>query len=253
MSLFDLISREGTIRCINLLEREDRYSSSQEIFSQLGLKVNYLRVSRHPQGGVRGCFESHIQCLTEAYDAGAKYCLVFEDDAIPSSGYDLETLDHVKTFIQSRDDWDLFYLGSYPQIFKERAQKVSPSIVKFQGYNTHAYIASRRWMEQVKDLEFTGTPIDVYYSGNAESYGCYPAQFIQSLSESDIDPSTLVNPSLRQSYYRGVEAYAYHINIPLNLLLVLLVVGVIFLYLGYPAEVILILATIVALAIIVNL
>ena len=76
---------DGHIRCINLLSREDRYEESQLLFKKYNIPVRYYR-TRKNISAQRGCFESHIKVIKEAYVSGAERVLIFEDD-ITSSAY----------------------------------------------------------------------------------------------------------------------------------------------------------------------
>lgn len=66
--------------CINLFERQDRYEKMVKNFNENELEVKFIRNSKHPKGGIYGCFDSHIQCVKDAYDKNLDYCIVFEDD-----------------------------------------------------------------------------------------------------------------------------------------------------------------------------
>lgn len=66
--------------CINLFERQDRYEKMVKVFNENGLEVKFIRNSKHPKGGIYGCFDSHIQCIKDAYNNNLDYCIVFEDD-----------------------------------------------------------------------------------------------------------------------------------------------------------------------------
>lgn len=68
--------------CINLLDRSDRYEHMKRQFqeSKHFNDCNFLRVERHPKGGRYGCFDSHILAIRDAYNSGADFALICEDD-----------------------------------------------------------------------------------------------------------------------------------------------------------------------------
>ena len=63
-----------SIRCINLRERKDRYEQASEVFKKLKIPVEWFLTDRHPNGGMQGCFESHLSCIKQAYESGAENC-----------------------------------------------------------------------------------------------------------------------------------------------------------------------------------
>jgi hypothetical protein len=50
--------------CISLKENEIDRQRCQQIFDKHHLDVEFNIVERSPKGGVYGCFESHIQTIT---------------------------------------------------------------------------------------------------------------------------------------------------------------------------------------------
>lgn len=66
--------------CVNLFERKDRYEKMVKNFNENGLDVKFIRNFKHSNGGIYGCFDSHIQCIKDAYINNLDYCIVFEDD-----------------------------------------------------------------------------------------------------------------------------------------------------------------------------
>ena len=68
------------IYCINLYERVDRYNYMKKQFEELNLKVHFVRNHKHKKGGRYGCFNSHIQCIQDAYNLKLDFYIIFEDD-----------------------------------------------------------------------------------------------------------------------------------------------------------------------------
>ena|SRR3990167_4799980 len=222
------------IRCINLITRDDRYQQAKSIFERYNIPVEFYRTERHPNGGRQGCFESHINCLTEAYESGANTCLVFEDDLEVSNYITPEAIGEVVKFLTKCPDWDIFYLGTHYEFVRGHFHKVTPSIIKGGNICTHSYVASRRFMEKIANMKYVGTEIDRLYVYNRNAYGVYPSFFYQGGSKSDISDSVWDDFSGKWFWFRGVELYTYNVNQPLIVLLALLLLAVIALYIVNP-------------------
>lgn len=217
-----------SIRCINLRSRSDRRLSASSLFEKLKIPVEWFITDRHPNGGIQGCFESHISCLRESYLRGDQMCLIFEDDVIDTGFASDETLlESAIHFMETNLDWDLFYLGTCPDIKYSRTQTVRgfKSILKMHSLCTHAYVASRKFMKQCYDMKFIGVPIDYLYLNGPESYGLYPSFFAQRASKSDISGDAWNLIPFKHSYFRFVELYARYINIPLIKFTLILAIG----------------------------
>ena len=67
--------------CISLETRIDRRIKMIEVFNQLGIldRMGWWVVSKHPQGGMFGCFESHWSIWT-SNEFTKKFICIFEDD-----------------------------------------------------------------------------------------------------------------------------------------------------------------------------
>lgn len=222
------------IRCINLITRDDRYNVAQDIFDRLQIPIKFFRTERHPLGGRQGCFESHVACLTEAYEAGANNCLIFEDDLTASSYITPEAVQEVVKFLQSCPNWDIFYLGTHYEFVRGHFVKVTPSIVHGGNICTHAYAASRSFMAKMAHMKYSGTEIDRLYVFNRNAYGVYPCFFYQGGSKSDISESTWDDFSGKWFWFRGVELYTYYVNQPLLVLLAILLILIVILYIINP-------------------
>jgi len=218
----------GHIRCINLTSREDRYRDSKKVFTKHNIPVNYYRTTKHPRGGEWGCFESHINIITQAYNEGAERVLIFEDDVTATEHLNPTNLAKAIKFME-REKWDIFYLGALPNIKMKTAHRTKyPDIYKLRGICTHAYIVNRPAMKRLIGLEYNGVPIDYYYIHNFNRcYAFYPTMFLQGLSSSDIQDggnwwSSYASPSTVSTFYRCVEWYAYYVNYPLYMLIPLI-------------------------------
>ena len=218
------------IRCINLTSRKDRYHNSKKIFNKYNIPVNYYKAKKH-RDGRKGCFESHINVIREAYYSGAERVLIFGDDIKPT---DYLTTNHLKkaiNFMKKDKDWEIFYLGVMPNVTFHSSSRTNYSgIYKTKGICAHAYVVNRKAMKKLINIKYKGTPIDYYYINNfgKKSYALYPTMFNQGLSHSDISDSnwweSYATDGTMENVYGCVEAYAYYVNYPLSVLVPLLII-----------------------------
>jgi GR25 family glycosyltransferase involved in LPS biosynthesis len=151
------------IVCINLDISNKRKIHCQNIFNQFNIPARFFTATKHPYGGLYGCFDSHIQIVKYAYEAGLHNILVFEDDVMQSPSYSEEKLAKAIDFMQSSDDWDIFYLG-YSFMFEtfetgftsipSHGIRISKDIMQYNAGTTVALCYSRRAMKRI---------IDTYY------------------------------------------------------------------------------------------
>lgn len=140
------------IVCVTLKTSYDRHRSAEGVFNSLGIPARFHEADRSPNGGRYGCFDSHVAVIRQAYDKGHHHILIFEDDVIPTKAYSDELLGQAVDFMRSRKDWDIFYLGYIALTYDMSlltCSKVSPHIVQFNPYATHAYCLSRTGMIRV--------------------------------------------------------------------------------------------------------
>jgi GR25 family glycosyltransferase involved in LPS biosynthesis len=194
------------IYCINVNTNSQRYETVKKIFEKLNMNVEFLRVET-TKNGTKGCFESHIKVMKDAYKNKYKNIIVFEDDIIP---YDInqKRINKVVNFIKN-NAYDIFYLGVCPDLFmndskiidrKNKIYQVRPSL-------GHAYIVNKNTINRLKDLQFNDIPIDTYYANNFhKNYSIFPSLFYQT----DMGSMSKIPRFLRiTSYNRSVETYAY--------------------------------------------
>jgi len=240
-----------SILCINLVTRPDRYEQASRVFNHLNIPVKFYRPKRHPTDGRIGCYESHIECIHQAYYSGAQNCLIFEDDIEASNYITPELLNHAIDFMKNNQNWDLFYLGTHYEIKRNSFQKVTPWIVKGGNICTHAYVINRPFMKKLINMPWIGQSIDYIYMYNEEAYGIYPSFFYQSSSDSDISDSAWNRLEAKRYWFQGVEMYAYYINIPLTILAIIIIVILLLLYIINPVRRFTILAAVILLLILV--
>lgn len=220
-----------SIVCINLYERDDRMKECEEVFRKLKIPGKVRRFHRNTDGK-RGCYESHLSVIKEAYENGCRNVLVFEDDFIPSPEYDEKYIKKAVEFMKQNDNWDIFYFGHQPDVFFSEAEVVEDNIMKCFSTLTHAYVLSRKFMKKIMNRPYDGTAIDKIFLKNENSYAIYPMQFYQNDSASDIAASAPIR-GLRYS-----ELYAYYINYPIFYFLaifvtMLLIIIIFFIFKNY--------------------
>ncbi len=201
------------IKCINLIERQDRYENAQTFFAKYDIPAKFHRVQRHPKGGVHGCFESHIQIITEAYEEGCQNVLIFEDDVASGQGLKPEQIQKAVKFMTSNEnkDWNIFFFGWHPKIMSKQTKSIGNSIYKVSAYGGHAYVLSRNMIKRLAYAEYSGIPIDVIYAEEEEAYALYPSAFVQDGLESD-----LVTDFSGSKWMKPVRALAENWSINVN-------------------------------------
>lgn len=148
------------IVCINMTISTDRKEHIKMIFNKFNIPVRFFTTEKHPNGGLYGCFDSHIQIIKSAYHRGLDNILVFEDDSMPSPSYSEEKLAKAIEFMKSSDDWDVFYLG-YSFIFEtyetgltclpSHGIRVSKDIMQYNAGTTHAICYTRKAIRKILD------------------------------------------------------------------------------------------------------
>jgi glycosyl transferase, family 25 len=224
------------VYCINLYTRNDRYMASKQIFTKYNIPVEYYRTYKHPNGGLQGCFESHINVINKAWNRGAKNVLIFEDDLmVISKTKDLvRNLNRAVNFMREKQ-WDIFYLGAVPDYRRKSCHRVAdyPGVYNLGGICTHAYVINRRAMNILRKIQYNGTPYDFYLRDNFKCFAIYPSLFYQGGFSSDIttnknkDIHEHANPGLVNLWFRFSETYAYYIGLSLPRLLLFILVLII--------------------------
>ncbi len=223
-----------SIRCVNLYSRDDRYNQAQELFDQLGIEVDFYRTHKHPTSGDAGCFQSHFDCIRQSYNRGDETCLIFEDDIVESGHLTPQLLDEAIEFMKTDQEWELFYLGTHYEIVRGRFEKITPHILKGGNICTHAYVLHRRYMAKMIHFNYMNIHIDRIFSQCRKAYGIYPCFFYQGASASDLSTSAWDEWAVKPGWFRGVELYAYYVNLPLITLFIILIVIVLLLYIINP-------------------
>ena len=178
--------------CINLDISEDRRHHAQDIFDHLQIPARFFTVTKHKNGGMYGCFDSHIQIIKDAYKRNLNNILVFEDDFLPTDSYSHENLSNVIHFMKDNNDWDIFYLGY--SVLKDdhngmstiiNSRYYSKTIVQYNPFCTHALCYSRKAMKRILDTysEYIGyVHYDMFIASycDFENYCAIPMMFDQN-------------------------------------------------------------------------
>lgn len=205
-----------SISCINLISRDDRYEWSKDLFEKYKIPAKFHRVQKHSDP-IEGCFNSHVDLISQAYDRGDKTTLIFEDDCVPDiRALTPKNLNKIIEFAEKNKTWDIIYLGCFPNINRERLEYLENGLVRVKAKCTHSYIVSRRMMEKMYNMRYAGCPIDCIYVHNPNTYGIFPTFFQQRGDESDLGGISMKGKNYAM---RCIESYAYYVNVPLVILI----------------------------------
>jgi GR25 family glycosyltransferase involved in LPS biosynthesis len=180
------------IVCINLDISVDRRKHATEYFEKLDIPARFFITSKHKNGGMYGCFDSHVQILMDAYKRGLNNVLIFEDDFLPTASYSDENLKKAIDFMQMHEDWDIMHLGylfikdtkdGLSTIFD--AHHHTPDIVQYNPFCTQALCYNKRAIKTIVETyhEYIGiVHFDMYISTFAgfKNYCIVPMLFDQN-------------------------------------------------------------------------
>jgi len=209
------------VRCIHLKHRQDRLDSCEASRLKLELPIEYYNTEKHVDGGKRGAYESHKHILNT--HKNSDNCLIFEDDFEMSENFKWEYLEEVIRFMKKNKDWDIIYLGCFPDVWNENQYNVIGNIFKVKATCIHAYVASKKFMQSFSQSEYDGTPVDEMFL-DYNTYAILPSIFRQKISESDISSIKFISESkYRHSIERFVENYAMNFGIKLKTIILICV------------------------------
>lgn len=208
------------IRCIHLKNRKDREDLVTDVKQKLHIPLRYFYAEPHPNGGVTGCYESHVAVMREALNERKSMVLIFEDD-LEIGQFMWTHLHEVINFVSNRKDWDIFYLGCFPDIWGNAHQHITGNIYKVKATQTHAYIVSNQFMERIAYRPFDGTPIDEVFLEGSRSYAILPSLFVQASSSSDVSNVSFISVfPAKRIITNAIEMYAINFGIPVRTLLI---------------------------------
>jgi len=222
--------------CISLESREDRAASAAAQFHRVGLcrHLLFYRPVKHPKSAKHGIWESHRAVGEHARQRGCTRTLIMEDDVLFSRRLRPGRVGAIARALDSLPpDWMIFFLGHWPLW----AYFVRPNILRTGSACAHAYIASPRLLQWLRDHPYgapnvqrvprvVGAGIDSAYARLAAAYALFPMIAIQSASKSDNmkDPSEAKKRKLRHLVRRSKhrEWLLSHLMRPNELLIVML-------------------------------
>lgn len=152
---------DGAI-CITLDTATKRHGQVQRELERVGLwpKTVMLVNKRDPQGGLRGCFESHRKAWQLAHDRHMQNVLILEDDVFFSNDWH-KYMPAVQNFVLNATDWDCLFLGWTPFRARKTNWKHITKIVC--GTAMHAYIVSAQALQKsLPSYDDVKMPLDLY-------------------------------------------------------------------------------------------
>jgi hypothetical protein len=160
--------------CISLKEREDRRKSALKEFSKVGLadRVEFVIDERHPYNMEQGVYESHMMCLRNGLEAGARNIAVFEDD-VEFDRFDPERLRSCTEFLREHPEWKVLLLGA---LIRSSRKTTNPCVqkVRYQSL-THAYALNRKYAETLAYDPWQGIVNDTLFRPLTDDvYAIYP-------------------------------------------------------------------------------
>lgn len=182
------------------------------------IPLNLYIAKRHPISGKRGCLESHLNIIKEAYKnkekSKAKNLLIFEDDIKFLNSFSSVFQNKNKSFPK---DYDMLYFGGTVHRIINRESYVG--WVQMSCWTTHAYLINLERTEMVEkiinELENYNEEIDRYYLNEIhtqyKAYMCNPMIIIQESGFSDIE-NCEVNYDFMQRTLDGLRTPEHEIG-----------------------------------------
>lgn len=174
---FDFFS---DIYCINLSHRRDRRMHMQSLFNDLNItdRIIWFDAIETPLDGRIGCRLSHLNIIKQAKENKLDNVLIFEDDVLPTSQFNLDNLYKSIDTLKSLD-WDILYLGGR---VVEPATDINEFLFKSYFWSTGSYCINNTAFEKCLELENYSGPVDFFYSSPVQNFNCYsvnPCMFVQ--------------------------------------------------------------------------
>jgi len=208
------------VYCINLKERTDRKESAQNQFKQINIEPNnviFLDFFKHKNGGLYGCYDSHMKVWNDFYQnhKDKKLCIIFEDDFEVTEN-SIYYLKKAISFIEkNKDKVDLLFLHDKFIEYNDTHYKKdisNPYFIRGYGFLAHAYIVTRKYIksalkknnnilplpEKIQvDIDINMNKKSILYSENI--YFCKSPVFIQEELDSD-NYSNIFDKIIKKKY-----------------------------------------------------
>lgn len=179
------------IVCINLDISTERKKHAENIFRELNIPARFFTAKKHPNGGMYGCFHSHIEVLKQASEKNLDNILVFEDDFLPTASYSEDKMLSAIDFMKN-NDWDIFHFGY--SVLKDNDEGISTimsgkyctaDVTQFNPFFTHALCYNRETIRKILETyeDYIGiVHYDMYISSyiDLKNYCILPMVFDQN-------------------------------------------------------------------------
>lgn len=186
--------------CINLKIRKDRKKKMIKQFKKYKMEKNveFFTAKLHPEGGVAGCRDSHLQVIQMAQQQKLPYVMILEDD--------LQFSQNLHQVIFPEAEWSMLYLGG---TLTSNIGESEDQWVKIKDcWTTCGYVLHSSLYEKViQDLKQYPDEVDRYYVEEIQhQYPCYlvnPLLVKQRNDYSDIEKRNVnydVDTILRNPY-----------------------------------------------------
>ena len=208
------------IQCIHMKNRTDRFELIEKVKKQIHIPIQYFHVLPHPESGKRGCYESHLSVMKQALRKKKKLCLIFEDDLEVSHFFSQKKIFEIIYFIKNYLDWDVFYLGCFPDVWNSRQDWFRGNIHKVKAAQTHAYVVNEKFMKKIVHRKYDNTPIDEVFMSEARCFAIFPSLFRQASTISDVSSIEITSIFPKKRFITDlVEWYSIFFGVPLRQIL----------------------------------
>lgn len=188
--------------CISLHNRTDRQRAMLDFFNKLNVKPHWWIITKHPQNGRYGCFESHY-FLIRNFVSSKKYVCILEDDLkVPTSDQIQRfhtIVNNLNTILSSNE---ICNLSDNVVKYNSHVNIASSYIVRGFVITAHAYIVRNDMRPQIASRlrPYFGWNVDVAMANEFTTCCIYPYIFEQN-SEMGSDNASF-----------GAPRKLYHIN-----------------------------------------
>lgn len=148
--------------CINLKERADRRERMIKWATDEQVPLQFLTVERHPQGGAKGCKESHLSLIRYAHEHQYDSVLILEDDI-----YTMRPLAELPRHLPMKEQWMFCFLGMIPIQSFDTSE---PDWRKVSGWCAHAYVVHSTAFKMILENEHRFDTIDALYDHLAHTH-----------------------------------------------------------------------------------
>ena len=144
------------IVCITLKENVERQQSFVKQMQIAGItNYEFFRVERHPEGGKKGCFDSHVRVWEYALSRGMDKISVFEDDTVVTPAYSVDVVQECVDFMKT-NEWMYFSCVTSTTLWNDvhinfwsmlTTPRISRNVIQYIGSLANAYCISKDGMQ----------------------------------------------------------------------------------------------------------